>query len=244
MPVGLTSRALRRRATRRENTILNMYPESIWIIGAGRFGRLAANRLGTRCGREKLFIVDRDREVLSSLRAEGYCVERSDGVDFLVRHLAPSRGPAWIVPALPRHLAFEWLRRKLGNLVTPAPVEVPEALLKDIPVVIHGQEGAVYLSIACHRCPDDCPEPESYCTVTGRPRPLEICAYLEQQRQPGWNLVVVRSRQLAPGVGGFPPADLWAAAVQLAAGGPGLVATACRCHGVMHALNVRAPVDP
>jgi hypothetical protein len=221
-----------------------MHPERIWIIGAGRFGRLAAHRLGERWGREKLLIVDRDEVALQGLPAKGYRVERCDGVDFLVWNLPPSGGPAWIVPALPRHLAFEWLRRKLGTLVTPGPAEVPETLLTGIPVVIHGQEGAIYVSIARHRCPDDCPEPQSHCTITGRPRSVEIGPFLERQHPPGWTLVVIRSRQLAPGVGGYPPQDLREAVAQSARGGPCLVATACRCHGVLHALNIRPHTDP
>ena len=87
--------------------------------------------------------------------------------------------------------------------------------------------------------PDDCPEPVDRCTVTGRARPLVLFEHLAALDVPGWPVVVVRSRQLAPGVGGFRPSDLLAAERRLCeAGGQVLLATACRCHGVIDALDI------
>lgn len=214
-----------------------MAPGRVWIVGAGRFGTLAARRLGARMGRERLMVVDPDPEAVRRLAAEGYPTREGDGADFLMRHLGAGHAPEWIVPALPRHLAYEWLCRRLGARLRPAP-PVPQAVLEGVPVVIHGEAGAVYLSIARHLCPDDCPEPEEVCTMTGEPRPLELYDHLARLDLGGWNQVVIRSRQLAPGVGGYPPEDLWKALERLSEGGPGLVATACRCHGVVHALSV------
>jgi len=49
---------------------------------------------------------------------------------------------------------------------------------------------------------------------------------------------VVASRQLAPGVGGYAPRRLLDLAATVAkAPGPLLIATACRCHGVVHGLQ-------
>jgi hypothetical protein len=53
---------------------------------------------------------------------------------------------------------------------------------------------------------------------------------------------VIRSRQLAPGVGGYPPAALrQAEAASLAAPRSVLLATACKCHAVIDAFRIDPP---
>ena len=50
--------------------------------------------------------------------------------------------------------------------------------------------------------------------------------------------LVIRSHQLAPGIGGYRPAHLHAALDELKkATGPFLISTACRCHGVITGLE-------
>jgi hypothetical protein len=108
------------------------------------------------------------------------------------------------------------------------------------PVAQRGKEGELYLSRAAHRCPDDCPSPEDFCPVTGESRSPALYELLAALALPGVTVIVIPSRQLAPGVGGFPPGDLFEAARRLAAGQDlALVATACRCHGVAHMLKRR-----
>jgi hypothetical protein len=54
-------------------------------------------------------------------------------------------------------------------------------------------------------------------------------------------LKIIRSRQLAPGVGGFRTVDLLRLLKDLqrqeVRGRPFLIGTACRCHGVISALS-------
>jgi hypothetical protein len=51
--------------------------------------------------------------------------------------------------------------------------------------------------------------------------------------------LVVRSRQLAPGVGGYRPEDLFSMYERVQKGAsPFLISTACRCHGVVSGLAV------
>jgi hypothetical protein len=53
--------------------------------------------------------------------------------------------------------------------------------------------------------------------------------------------VVIRSHQLAPGVGGYSPRDLFAALNEIeAAQGPVSLSTACSCHGIMNAFKSSA----
>jgi hypothetical protein len=101
---------------------------------------------------------------------------------------------------------------------------------------MRGPAGELYLSQARHLCPDDCDEP-LVCPVTGEGRqPLFV--KLAEASRPGLPIFVVASRQLAPGVGGYAPRRLAELAKTVAeAAGPLLIATACRCHGVVHGLK-------
>jgi hypothetical protein len=118
---------------------------------------------------------------------------------------------------------------------------VPEAVVQRLPNVFRGEGGAIYASNADFLCPDNCPEPEAICTHTGKPRPCNLYEKLGEVAAPPFRAIVVRSLQLAPGVGGYRPETLFQtlAAVQRVSG-PVLLSTACRCHGVMHAFTVRA----
>ena len=74
--------------------------------------------------------------------------------------------------------------------------------------------------------------------MSGEPRKVSLCDELAALSLPGFAINVVASRQLAPGVGGYPPRALLALARDLAGqGGRTLIATACRCHGVVHGLQ-------
>jgi len=119
-------------------------------------------------------------------------------------------------------------------------MDVPEEVKKLAPVAIWGPHGELYLSRAEHLCPDDCPGPEDVCPVSGESRRPALYEELAALFLPGFQLRVMPSRQLAPGVGGYPPQEL----VDLSRSSADvqeqfLVATACRCHGVVHALRKR-----
>ena len=95
------------------------------------------------------------------------------------------------------------------------------------------------MSLADFLCPDDCPEPPKLCTVTGKPRGEPLYQRLGRMNPPGWSVAVLRSRQLAPGVGGcLPPEMLHIKQRIKAQGGTWLVATSCRCHGVVNGLSL------
>lgn len=215
------------------------------ILGAGKFGRLALARLSREDEDAAFVVVDRDPGALAAARAgtgplQARWVEAEAGA-FLKRHLTPGTPWDWIIPMMPGHAAFAWLRA--GPLdsgaweITPAPGAVADLA----PLAQRGPEGELYLSRAAHLCPDDCGEPETVCPVSGESRETPLYAELAGLALPGFRVLVLPSRQLAPGVGGFPPGMLLALARDLEEGsGSALVATACRCHGVVHGVRRKA----
>lgn len=214
------------------------------ILGAGKFGRLALRRLARVDAAATFLVVDRRREALAAALAPG--TPRATGVvaeaaAFLAANLREDSPWDWLIPMVPEHLAWTWLLA--GPLRGWEPAAAPPGLERLVPVAWRGPEGQWYLSRANHLCPDDCPEPETVCPVSGEPRGTPLYAELAAQNLSGCVIKVVASRQLAPGVGGYPPKVLLDLARDLlATGGRNLIATACRCHGVVHGL--RGPVRP
>lgn len=211
------------------------------ILGAGHFGGLALQRLAQQDPSAHFTLADQNPAALAACRLpELHAVQLvvEEGIAFLASRLKADPPLDWIIPALPRHVAFEWLRRHTSPgwrwELLSVPVEVENLAVQ----AFRGKQGEVYLSQADFLCPDDCPEPEDHCYQTGRPRAEALYTLLENLLLPDFVIQVVRSHQLAPGVGGYSPAALqrlW----QQAQGSAGqlLVATACRCHGVVHAAR-------
>jgi hypothetical protein len=212
-----------------------MTAKGYWILGAGRFGSRAARKLAEHLPGSPLTVVDRDPTRLESHQAEGRDVVCSDAAAFLHKNLLDAGSVDWVVPAVPVHLMLEWARLRLPGLRV---LRIPEAVAAALPHPIRGAGEAVYTSLADFLCPEDCPEPAGCCTVTGKPRPFFLFAHIGELSVAPFAPVVLRSRQLLPGVGGIPPAAMLEALRALEeAGGPVLLATACRCHGVVHALD-------
>ena len=213
-----------------------MSREVVWILGAGRFGSLAARRLLAQGKASRLVVIDQDADQLRKLAIEPVERVQHEAVDFLVSNLGS--GPDWIVPAIPVHVAFAWLCSHLSRAARVMQLPVPRALDSLVPHPFRDKEGGLYATYANFRCPDTCEEPRSVCTVTGRPRGGDLFRVLSEIEVPGYLLLVVRSHQLAPGVGGYRPSVLWYVLQRVkSTGTPAMVATACRCHGVVHALR-------
>ena len=213
--------------------------EQYWIIGFGKVGRRALERLHHKSPAAGMTIVD----PLDPGSQHGMqTVKRyvAEGVAFLLsRNLeAQDDDSPWIVPALPIHLAYDWIAARLRREVFFRPCPVPKAVAAQLPNAMPGEEGQVYMSNADFVCPDDCNEPPKACKVTGQPRPYDLHETLADMRPEGYRPVVIRSYQLAPGVGGFRARQL-ADALAAIRRKPGkyLLSTASKCHGVMHAFE-------
>jgi hypothetical protein len=214
--------------------------EEIWIIGVGQFGALAYHRLSERGKKRRFVLVDPNKENL--LRCEGphATLEQSDGVVFLSKGLGEKgREPDWIIPALPVHLAAEWILSRLA-LEGVHRISIPREIEPLLPNPMRGSEGNIYVSHADFRCPDDCAEPRDLCTATHKPRKQDMFDLLGELRINPFQSMVIRSYQLGPGIGGYRPKQLFALLEGVEqTSGPVLVSTACRCHGVITALERR-----
>ena len=145
----------------------------------------------------------------------------------------------YIIPAVPFHLAYEYLLFKLKPFGASRG-EIPP--LAGLPNPAKGKTGDLYTSLADFVCPDDCLEPPRYCTVTRRKRGSPLYRRL-MNLSGSFESRVIRSQQLGPGVGGFRLQELLALGEDLqgrrGSGRLILISTACRCHGVTSALRFK-----
>lgn len=213
---------------------------SVIVIGAGHFGKRAAQLLSSK-PQGSLLVVEKDEEALRRILGPFTKGLLYEGVSFLANFLPFLRSANLIVPAVPVHLAYEWLCVLLegGGRVTR--LKTPKKIRSLLPHAWEGNKGSLLVSYADFQCPEDCPEPNDHCTITGEGRETPLHALLSEISLPGYRVHVIRSRQLAPGVGGYTVGELEELLERVKTGGKGkwLVATACRCHGVVSALEVK-----
>ena len=211
--------------------------ETIWIIGVGRFGSSAVKQLSKQHKDRQFVLVDQVKEKLVKAKGSNTAIVHSDGVRFLNDNLEPGTSVSWIIPSLPVHLAWEWCRMKTGpkRLVqTPLSSGIDSLL----PNPMHGSDKNIYVSNADFICPTNCSEPEDICTVTKRPREQDMFARLETLQYKKYTPIVLRSRQIAPGIGGYSPSQLFSFLETIENHrGRLLLCTACRCHGVITGVN-------
>ena len=211
--------------------------EEIWIIGVGRFGQIAFHRL-SEGGRDRHFVlVDPVADNLKRCKSATARLEISDGIEFLEKYLTRGPNPDWIIPALPVHLAAEWFLLHMGPSKLKR-IPFPSELDGLVPNPIRGSEGNLYVSHADFRCPEDCDEPRDICSITRRTRHQNMYDLLLNLSFKPFNSLNMRSYQLGPGIGGYRAENLleMRATVEQATG-PVLLSTACRCHGVITALE-------
>ena len=212
--------------------------ESFWILGAGHFGSLAAKRILRRKRKCSLLVVDHRQNALDGLRERPLKIIKQDAVNFLSSH--SGKGNEWIIPAVPQHVAFSWLCQQLSKEGKVTPLAAPKVLDEQIPNPMRGKGGVLYTSFATFRCPDDCDEPEGVCRVTRKDREANLYELIQRIELPDYKTLVVRSYQLTPGVGGYQLSTLWRLLEAARSSKKDiLVATACRCHGVINALRFK-----
>jgi hypothetical protein len=222
----------------RQLAMANRY-SSFWIIGAGRFGKKAADRIARKYPKAILKVLDKNPQNYNAIKSSKIEFLHHEGASYLASQLDAEHSPDWIIPAIPIHLAMEWVRLKVMGNKSFNVIKVPTALETLLPNPIRGEQGQLFVSYADFMCPENCTEPFERCTFTGKPRKGFIYKDLKSVVFEDFRSVVIRSYQLAPGVGGYPPAALRQALDEvLACSGPVLLSTACFCHGVIHALEV------
>lgn len=212
--------------------------DNIWVLGGGQFGRRAVKLLRQKAPTATITVVDNlpIRNLPDDIK-----VVRGDAVDWFVEQFTPDARVSRIVPALPRHLATEWLKKSLSTMsVTVHAVEIPEELLRHFPNPFRTSPSQIAVSHADFLCPPDCPEPHDFCTVTQQPRPIPLYQLLGTSIYGSFTPVIIRSRQFAVGVGGFQPEDLWSLMRRATSMPeiPLLIGTACKCHGIVDGLII------
>ena len=216
---------------------MNGNPHSYLIIGCGRFGSRAAEKLIQRNPRSKIIVVDQSKKALQKAFPPSIESAVCEGTFYLQQFLSEGRKADYIIPAVPFHLAFEFILSRLKPLGGKR-TKIPP--LSGLPNPIIGKTGDLYTSLADFLCSEDCPEPARYCTATGKRRETPLYQILKDLKGP-FESTVIRSWQLGPGIGGFRPKTLLDLLSDIEkndkSGRSILVSTASRCHGVTSALS-------
>jgi hypothetical protein len=218
--------------------------EIIWIAGMGYFGLRALRKLSLQHKERQFVLIDPVTPNIEAAEGTNCRFEQTDAVAYLEHSLRPGAGmPDWIIPALPLHLAAEWCQRRIRSQRFRRKLSLPLGLDLRLPNPLRGNAGDIYVSHAVFRCPEECSEPRDICTVTRSVRKQNMFELLQLLRFPLFESLVIRSHQLAAGVGGYRSAQLFTLLHQVdKAKGNVLISTACRCHGVMTGLENQFPV--
>lgn len=211
--------------------------ETIWVIGGGQFGRRAVDLLKKDAAAGRIIVVD---NLPDHKLPDGVKFVCADGVEWLSEHLTTDAAVDKIIPALPVHLAAEWVKKKLlddGRIVHSP--QILDEQLRHFPHPLRIDSARVVMSYADFICPPNCAEPDARCTHTGKKRPLSLYRLLAALVINDFVPRIIRSRQFHFGVGGFFPQDLWhlLESVRSLPDTPLLIGTACKCHGVVDGLR-------
>jgi hypothetical protein len=216
---------------------MNGSPHTYLIIGCGHFGSRAAEKLLKKDPLSKIIVVDKIKKSIKKICHLPVETAVSDGISYLNKFLSQERRADYIIPAVPFHLAFEFILSELKPLGGKRRKVPP---LSGLPNPVIGKTGDLYTSLADFICSEDCPEPAHYCTVTRKSRGNPFYQILKELKGV-FESKVIRSHQLAPGVGGFRPEALLDLLEDIKrkkkSGWSILVSTASRCHGVTSALS-------
>ena len=216
---------------------MNGTPHAYLIIGCGHFGTRAAEKLFQKDCHSRIIVVDKSRRALQKVSRLPIQSSVSDGVSYLKQFLSQEPRADYIIPAVPFHLAFEFILSRLKPFGAKR-VNVPA--LPGLPNPAKGKTGDLYTSFADFLCSEDCPEPAHYCTITRKHRAKPLYQILKELNGV-FESNVIRSHQLARGVGGFRPKAVLDRLEDIKRkkrrGRLILVSTASRCHGVISALS-------
>lgn len=211
--------------------------KTAWVIGGGRFGRRAVEALRRADPDGDIVVVDKEplRNLPSSV--EFIC---ADGIDWFAEHFVPDACVDKIIPALPLHLAADWIKKKLADehrvIISE---EILDKHLHHFPHPMRISPSRIVMSHADFICPPNCSEPDDICTYTQKRRAVALCRILEIIQMGDFVPLIVQSRQFASGVGGYFPEDLWRllTRVKQLPGTPLLIGSACKCHGIVDGFS-------
>jgi hypothetical protein len=207
------------------------------IIGCGHFGSRAAKQLLRKKSHPKILAVDKNREAVKKLSHLPIETFVDDGLSYLNQFLSGGQTVNYLIPSVPFHLAFEFILLRLKPFGARR-AKIPS--LSSLPNPEIGKTGDLYTSLSDFLCPEDCPEPSRYCTVTKKRRQEPLYKILRDLKGPFESQVII-SQPLAIGVGGFQSKELLAlledVKKQKNSHDLFLISTASRCHAVTSALS-------
>ncbi len=201
------------------------------IAGYGKFGRLAADRLIDHDPECSIVVVERDKAQLIGTVPAHVKAFNDDALSFLLDNTRVESADI-IVPMVPFHLLASLI---VSSIPKCKETSYPERLSTLLPNPFPLSRNHLFCSRADFICPDDCPEGD-LCTMTGLPR-KPLYDDLERIDIPGFTTLVQRSFQILPGIGGYTVHDLQRMQRRVESG-VYLVATSCKCHAVVTALQV------
>ncbi len=197
------------------------------VVGGGRFGFKAVKFL---LAKKRDFVVldpSEDCEVAKTFK-DNFVKAKAEDLPKFIEELKPE----WIFPTAPIHVVAEAIKHRFK----PWNEKVNE-ILSGLPmkVIVSVGRGSIVLSYNRDDfCVENCSSPE-ICPVTKIKRP---CPMFELIKFACNEARVLISHQLAPGIGAIRGEEFSAILEESKKAKKIVVATACKCHGVITALKV------
>ena len=201
------------------------------IAGFGKFGRLALKRLTEAMPAAQIIVIEPEKDFHGIEDHSRINAIRGDAVSVLLNSPELEAGDV-IIPMVPFHLAAAFL---LAALPGAREINLPDGLPSIVPNPWRLNDSNLCCSRSNFLCPDDCPEGD-VCMVTGEPRDEPLYSFIGSLDVPGFTVLVQRSFQILPGIGGYPLGNLWKLR-GLIDSGRYLIATSCKCHGIMTGIQ-------
>ncbi|MEM4541017.1 MAG: hypothetical protein QXP46_05930 [Archaeoglobaceae archaeon] len=198
------------------------------VVGGGKFGIKAVEFLIKQ--HREFVVLDRNPEC-EVLKRFGAGIELINEGAGKLYEIAQRVKPEWIFPTAPVHVAAEALK----DLFEPWN-EVIDCILSGIPqklVVAVGYGGIVLSYNRDGICLENCNSPD-VCPITKLKRP---CPMFELIRFAYPKALVLISYQLAPGLGAIKGSEFIEVIEKAKESDRVVIATACKCHGVITALK-------
>jgi hypothetical protein len=204
---------------------------SFVVAGYGKFGQLALERLTSAFRNTSVLVVEQSSDRLPRTPPSQVSFFRGDAVSFLLESPVLHDEDV-IIPTVPFHLTAAYL---LSAIPDSRALVFPTRLVELVPNPFTLDQWNLFASHAHFVCPDDCPG-EARCTVTGEVRE-PLFSIMKGIEVPDFTTVVLESKQVLPGVGGYALREL-KKMVKAVRQGKNIIATACQCHGVITALEI------
>ncbi len=216
--------------------------EYLYVIGAGDFAKKYIPLLLDAYSLTNIVVIDKNIAALQSLKHLPLTSLHMEGVSFLLKAEDEMGGCPWIVPLVPFHLAFYWLVEKLSSSFGIIKnLSFTRQMTELFPHPHLGAKGELYCSYANFVCPDNCSDSEDICAYTKQKRQGVLFETLRNIHIKDFDMLVVPSVQIIPGIGAYSLKDLCGLYQKVLSKGVNqkyIVATACHCHGILDSFLV------